>query len=187
MRVLSHFSRVQLFVTSWTVALQAPLSTGFSRQEFWSGLPGPRLGDLPHPGIKPGSPALQADSLPLSHLGSPTHIIHHTYSIVRELNMQAQGAIKKKVITADSDCSHEIKRCLLLGRKVMTNLDRIFKSLDITLPTKVRLVKAMVFPVVMYGCESWTVKKTEHRRVDAFKLWFWRRLLRVPWTARRSN
>ena len=90
-------------------------------------------------------------------------------------------------ITADSDCSHEIKRCLLLGRKVMTNLDRIFKSLDITLPTKVRLVKAMVFPVVMYGCESWTVKKTEHRRVDAFKLWFWRRLLRVPWTARRSN
>ena len=187
MRVLSHFSRVQLFVTSWTVALQAPLSTGFSRQEFWSGLPGPRLGDLPHPGIKPGSPALQADSLPLSHLGSPTHIIHHTYSIVRELNMQAQGAIKKKVITADSDCSHEIKRCLLLGRKVMTNLDRIFKSLDITLPTKVRLIKAMVFPVVMYGCESWTVKKTEHRRVDAFKLWCWRRLLRVPWTARRSN
>ena len=90
-------------------------------------------------------------------------------------------------ITVDGDCSHEIKRHLLLGRKVMTNLDRIFKSLDITLPTKVRLIKAMVFPVVMYGCESWTVKKTEHRRVDAFKLWCWRRLLRVPWTARRSN
>ena len=90
-------------------------------------------------------------------------------------------------ITADSDCSREIKRRLLLGRKVMTNLDSILKSRDITLPTKVRLVKAMVFPVVMYGCESWTVKKTEHRRIDAFELWCWRRLLRVPWTARRSN
>src|SRR5574341_552246 len=90
-------------------------------------------------------------------------------------------------ITADRDCSHEIKRCLLLGRKVMTNLDSIFKSRDITLPTKVHLVKAMVFPVVMYGCESWTVKKAERRRMDAFELWCWRRLLRVPWTARRSN
>ena len=90
-------------------------------------------------------------------------------------------------ITADGDCSHEIKRCLLLGRKVMTNLGRIFKSRDITLPTKVRLVKAMVFPVVMYGCENWTVKKAEHRRIDAFELWCCRRLLRVPWTARRSN
>ena len=83
-------------------------------------------------------------------------------------------------ITADGDCSHEIKRCLLLGRKVMTNLDSILKSRDITLPTKVHLVKAMVFPVVMYGCESWTVKKAEHRRIDAFELWCWRRLLRVP-------
>ena len=90
-------------------------------------------------------------------------------------------------ITADGDCSHEIKRCLLLGRKVMTNLDSILKSRDITLPTKVCLVKAMVFPVVMYRCESWTVKKAEHRRIDAFELWCWRRLLRVPWTARRSN
>ena len=90
-------------------------------------------------------------------------------------------------IIADGDCSHEIKRCLLLGRKVMTNLGSIFKSRDITLPTKVRLVKAMVFPVVMYGYESWTVKKTEHRRIDVFELWCWRRLLRVPWTARRSN
>ena len=88
-------------------------------------------------------------------------------------------------ITADGDCSHKIKRCLLLGRKVMTNLDTIFKSRDITLPTKVRLVKAMVFPVDMYGCESWTIKKVEHRRIDAFDLWCWRRLLRVPWTARR--
>ena len=90
-------------------------------------------------------------------------------------------------ITADGDCSHEIKRRLLLGRKVVTNLDSILKSRDITLPTKVRLVKAMVFPVVMYGCESWTTKKAERRRIDAFELWCWRRLLRVPWTARRSN
>ena len=90
-------------------------------------------------------------------------------------------------ITADGDCSHEIKRCLLLGRKVMTNLDSILKSRDIILPTEVHLVKAMVFPVVMYGCESWTIKKTEHQRTDAFELWCWRRLLRVPWTARRSN
>ena len=90
-------------------------------------------------------------------------------------------------ITADGDCSHEIKRRLLLGRKVMTNLDSIFKSRDITSPTKVHLVKAMVFPVVMYGCEIWTVKKAEHRRIDAFEMWCWRRLLRVPWTARRSN
>ena len=90
-------------------------------------------------------------------------------------------------ITADSDYSHEIKRCLFLGRKAMTNLDSILKSRDITLPTKVRLGKAMVFPMVMYGCECWTTKKALHRRIDAFELWCWRRLLRVPWTARRSN
>src|SRR5574338_1550730 len=90
-------------------------------------------------------------------------------------------------ITTDGNCSHEIKRRLLLGRKVITNLDSIFKSRDITLPTKFRLVKSMVFPVVMYGCECWTVKKAEHQRIDAFELWCWRRLLRVPWTARISN
>ena len=90
-------------------------------------------------------------------------------------------------ITADGDSSHEIKTCLLLGRKAMTNLDNILKSRDITLSTKIHLVKAMIFPVVMYGCESWTTKKAEHRRIDAFELWYWRRLLRVPWTARRSN
>ena len=90
-------------------------------------------------------------------------------------------------ITADGDCSHEIKRHLLLGRKVMTNLGSILKSRDVTVPTKVCLVKAMFFPVVMYGCESWTIKKAEHQRIDAFKLWCWRKLLRVPWTARRSN
>ena len=90
-------------------------------------------------------------------------------------------------ITANSDCSHEIKRHLLFGRKAMTNLDSILKSRDITLPTKVHLVKAMVFPAVMYGCESWTIMKAEHQRIDAFELWCWRRLLRVPWTKRRSN
>ena len=90
-------------------------------------------------------------------------------------------------ITADVDCSHKIKRCLLLGRKAKTNLDSILKSRDITLSTKARLVKAMVFPKVIYGCESWTIKKAERRRIDAFELWYWRRLLRVPWTARRSN
>ena len=90
-------------------------------------------------------------------------------------------------ITADGDCSHEIKRRLLLGRKVMTNLDSTLKSRDITLSAKVRLVKAMVFPVVMYGCETWTINKAERQRIDAFELWYWRRLLRVPWTARRSN
>ena len=90
-------------------------------------------------------------------------------------------------ITADGDCSHEIKRCLLLGRKIMTNIDSILESRDITLPTKVHLVKAMVFPVVMYGCESWTIKKAECQRIDAFELWCWRRLLRVPWTVRKSN
>ena len=90
-------------------------------------------------------------------------------------------------ITADGDCSHEIKRRLLLGRKVITNLDSILKSRDITLPTKVHLIKIMVFPVVMYGCKRWTIKKAEHQRIDAFELWCWTRLLRVPWTARRSN
>ena len=90
-------------------------------------------------------------------------------------------------ISADGDCSHEVKRCLLFARKVMTNLDSIFKSRDITLSTKVHLVRAMVFPVVMYGCKSWTTKKAERRKIDAFELWCWRRLLRVPWTARRSN
>ena len=90
-------------------------------------------------------------------------------------------------ITVDGDCSHEIKRCLLLGRKALTNLDSMLKSRDVTLPTKFHLVNAMVLPVVMYGCESWTIKKAEHQRIDAFALWCWKRLLRVPWTARKSN
>ena len=110
----------------------------------------------------------------------------------RQINGQTVEAMSDVIfggskITADGDCSHEIKRHLLLGRKVMTNLDSILKSRDTTLSTNVHLVKAMVFPVVMYGCDSWAVKKTEHRKIDAFELWCWRRLLRVPWTARRSN
>ena len=99
----------------------------------------------------------------------------------------ADFIILNSKITEDGDCSHEIKRYLLLGRRAMTNTDSMLKSRDITLPTKVHIVRAMVFPVVMYGCESWTIKKAEHRRIDAFELWCWRRLLRVPWTARRSN
>ena len=109
------------------------------------------------------------------------HIDGETVETVREFKFWGSK------ITADGDCSHEIKRYLLLGRKVMTNLDSILKSRDITLPTKVHLVKGMVFPVVMYGCESWTIKKAECQRIYAFELWCWRRLLRVPWTARRSN
>ena len=100
---------------------------------------------------------------------------------------QCQTIFLSSKITADGDCSHEIKRHLLLGRKVMTNLDSILKSRDITFPTKVQLVKAMVFPAVIYGCDSWTIRKAELRRIDAFELWCWRRLLTVPWTARRSN
>ena len=106
----------------------------------------------------------------------------------KQMGKQCQNIIfLGSKITVDGDCSHEIKRCLLLGKKAITNLDSIYKGRDITLPTKVHLFRAMVFPVVMYGCESWTVKKAERRRIDAFELWCWRRLLRVPWTARRSN
>ena len=109
------------------------------------------------------------------------------WKIQASLNIGPDMGISIRLkITADGDCSHEIKRCLLLGRKVMTNLDSILKNKDFTVPTKVHLVKAMVFPVVMYGCKSWTVKEAEHRRIDAFELWCWRRLLRVPWAARRN-
>ena len=132
---------------------------GFSRQEYWSGVP----------------------------LPSPIRS-HHFMANRRGKNGNSYRLyFWGSKITADGDYSHEIKRCLLLGRKVMTNLDSILKSRDITLPTKVRLVKAMVFPVVMYGCTSWTIKKAEHWKIDAFELWCWRRLLRVPWTTRRSN
>ena len=142
-------SSVQLFGTPWTVAYQAPPSMGFSRQEYWSGLPFPSPGDLPNPGIepkseiKPGSPAFQADALTSEPPGKLT--------------------------------------------PWKTNLHSIFKSRDITLPTKVYLVKALVFLVVTYECESWTKKKAEHWMIGAFELWSWRRLLRVPWTARKSN
>ena len=138
--VLSRFSCVCLFVTLWTVAHQAPLSMGFCRQEYWSGLPFP----------------------------SPTGPIT-SWQIDGEI--MTDYIFLGSKITADGDCSHEIKRPLLLGRKVMTNLDSILKRRDITLPTKVCLVRAMVFPVVMYGCKDWTIKKAEHRRIDAFELW----------------
>ena len=119
-------------------------------------------------------------------------VIYFIYSSAWEIDGETVETVSDFIflgskIIADGDCSHEIKRRLLLGRKVMTNLDSIFKSRDITLPTKVRLVKAMVLAVVMYGCESWTLKKAEHWRIDAFEVWCWRRLFRVPWTARRSN
>ena len=154
-------------------------------------------GDLLHPGIEPRSSVLQADSFPAELQGSPKFNIHKmkimasTPITLWQIDGETvtdfilgRGGYK---ITADGDCSHEIKRCLFLGRKVMTNLDSILKSRDITLPTKVHLVKAMVSPVVMYGCGSWTMKKAEHRRIDAFELWYWRRLLRVPWATRKSN
>ena len=114
-------------------------------------------------------------------------LVNRNHSVIFEIASKYCILDLASVTTTDGDFSHEIKRCLLLGRKVMTNLNSIFKSRDINLPTKVRLVKAMVFPMVMYGCESWTVKKAESRRIDAFELWCWRGLLRVPWTARRSN
>ena len=236
-------------MTSRTVALQAPLSMGFSQQEYWSGLPFPPPGCLPDPESEPASlllPALAGNSLPLCYLGSPIClalgkiyvpiVFPKLYSLGRSVKLEGIYSDKElksllmkvkeeseKVglklniqktkimasdpitswqidgetvadfiflgskITADGDGSHEIKRGLLLGRKITTNLDSILKSRDITLPTKVRLVKAMVFPVVMSGCESWTVKKAESQIIDAFELWCWRRLLRVPWTTRRSN
>ena len=125
---------------------------------------------------------------PGKNSGVDCHFLLHSWQIDGEtVETMADCIFLGSKITADGDRSHEIKRHLLLGRKVMTNLDSILKSRDITLPTKVRLVKVMVFPVVMYGCESWTIKKAEHRRIDAIELWCWRRLLRVLWTARRSN
>ena len=144
--------------TPWAVASQSPLSLGFSRHEYWIGFPFPSPGNLPDPGIDPGSTALQADSLPTELRGKPQIKRHH-----------------------------EIKRCFFLARKAMTNLDHIIKSRDITLTKEVCLVKAMIFPGVMCGCERWTVKKAEHWKIDAVELWCWRRLLRVSWIERRSN
>ena len=173
----------------------------FSRPEYWSGLLFPSPGDLPNPGIKPRSSTLQVDSLPAEPPGKPKNTGVGSLSLpqrifpTQESNLGLlnyrqilyQLSYQGRLFTADVDCSHEIKRHLLLGRKAVTNLDSTFKSWDITLPIKIHLVKAMVFPIVMYRCESWTMKKAEGQRIDAFLLWYWRRLLRVPWTARRSN
>ena len=173
----------------------------FSRPEYWSGLLFPSPGDLPNPGIKPRSSTLQVDSLPAEPPGKPKNTGVGSLSLpqrifpTQESNLGLlnyrqilyQLSYQGRLFTADVDCSHEIKRHLLLGRKAVTNLDSTFKSRDITLPIKIHLVKAMVFLIVMYRCESWTMKKAEGQRIDAFLLWYWRRLLRVPWTARRSN
>ena len=188
-------SRVWLFAIPWTVAYQVPPSMEFSRQESWSRLTFPSPGDLPDPGIEPRFPTLRADALLYELPGKPNVMecqitvwpfegnnIQKTRIMASSpiTSWQTGGETMETVtnfiflgskITADGHRSHGIKRPLLLGRKVMTNLDNIFKSRDITLPTNVHLVKAMVFPVVMYGCESWTVKKAEHWRIDAFELW----------------
>ena len=167
---VQSLSCVRLFATPGTVAHQAPLPWDFLDKNVKE--------ESEKVGLK-----LNIQKAKIMASGSITswQIEGQTMETVRNFNFLGSK------ITTDGDCSHEIKRSLLLGRKVMTNLNSIFKSRDITLPTKVRLVKGMGFPVVMYGCESWTVKKAEHQRIDAFELWCWRRLLRVPWTARRSN
>ena len=170
---------------------------GFCGSGPWAQLL-PGMWDLLGSGIDPCLLHWQVDSSPLSHQGKSQLKAQHSENIVapgpitsREIDGKRVETVSDFIfwgskITADGDCSHEIKRHLLLERKVMTNLDSIFKSRDIILPTKVCLVKAMVFPVVMYGCESWTIKKAEHQRIDGFELWCWRGLLRVPWTARWS-
>ena len=141
--------------------------------------------------MEKGSQTGKSDSLALiisCVLGLSCSVFHfHCFHCGNSGKTVTDFTVLGSKITIDGECSREIKRCLLLGRKVMTNLDSILKSRGITLPTKAHLVKAMVFPVVMYGCENWTIKKDELRRIDAFELWCWRRLLRVPWTARRSN
>jgi len=159
-RVLEWGAIAFSIATPWIATWQAPPSMGFSKQEYWSGVP------LPY---------------------DIYNIYYTSWQIDGEQWKQWQTFFLDSKVTGDGDCSHEVKRLLLLGRKVMTNLDSILKSRDITLPKKAHLVKAMFFPVVMYGCESWTLKKAECLRIDGFELWCWRRLLRVPWTARRSN
>ena len=167
--MLSCFSCVRFCVTPWPVALQAPLSMGFSRQEYWSGFPS----------LSPKY------SLYLRIMASGPIT---SWQIDGEtMKTGADFIFLGFKIIADGECSHKIKRYLLLGRKTMTNLNSKLNSRDITLSIKIHIVKAIVFPVVMYGCESWTIKKAEHQRIDAFKLWCWRILLRVPWTTRRSN
>ena len=184
------------------VAHQAPLSLEFSSQGSWSRLPCPPPRDLPDSGIERTLVSYVfcigrqdfyfSEKVGLKLSIQKTKIIASGPITSWQKDGEKMETVRDLIflgskITADGDCSHEIKRHLLLGKKVMTNLDGILKSRDITLPTKVRLVKAMVFPVVMCGCESWTIKKAEHRRIDAFELWCWRRLLRVTWTVRRSN
>ena len=193
-KLLSH---VRLFAIPWTAAYQAPPSMGFSRQAYWSGLPLPAfLGRLLSPGLPEKSLLMKVkeerEKVDLKLNIQKTKIMASSPIMSWQIDGETVETVADFIflgsnITADGDCSHEIKRHLRLGRKTTTNLDSILKSRDITLSTKVCLVKAMVFPVVMYGCESWSIKKAECQRIDVCKLWYWRRLLRVPWTARRSN
>ena len=177
---MKSLSRARLFAIPWTVACAKLLHPGdFLGKSTGVGCRFLLQGIFPTQGSNPGLPHCRQTLYRLSHQGK-----FYSDCILIRLWFIFQAFA---TITADGDCSYEIKRRLLLGRKVMNNLDSIFKSRDITLPTKVRVVKAMVFPEVMYGYESWTVKKAEHQRTDASELWCWRRLLKVPWTARRSN
>ena len=169
---------------------------GFSRQEYWGGLPFPSPGDHPDPWIELGLLHCRQMLYCLSHQGSVLKLNTQKTKIMASgpiTPWQIDGETVTDFIfwgskvTSDGDCSHEIKRHLLLGRKTKTNLDSILKTRDVTLPTKVCLVKAMVFPVVMYGCESWTRKKAEHQRIDTFELWCWRRLLRVPYKKKKKE
>ena len=183
--IVKLFSCVRLSATPWTIAYHAPPSMGFSRQEYWGGLPFPSPGDHPDPWIELGLLHCRQMLYCLSHQGSVLKLNTQKTKIMASgpiTPWQIDGETVTDFIfwgskvTSDGDCSHEIKRHLLLGRKTKTNLDSILKTRDVTLPTKVCLVKAMVFPVVMYGCESWTRKKAEHQRIDAFELWCWRTL-----------
>ena len=183
---VKSLSRVRLLATPWTAAYQAPLSMGFSRQEYWSGVPEEELKNLlirvkkksENTGLK-----LRVQNTKIMAFGAIT-----SWQIeVEKVEAVTDFIFLGSKITVDGDHSHEIRRCLLLGRKAMINLDSILKSRDIILPTNIHIVKAMVFPVAICKCESWTLKKAEHRRIVAFKLWCWRRLLWVPWMARRSN
>ena len=183
---VKSLSHVQLFATPWTAAYQAPLPMRFSRQEYWTGVPLPSLKEELKSLLMKVKEENKKVGLKLNIQKTKIMASGPITSWQIDGETVADFIFLGCKITADGDCSHEIKRCLLRGRKIMTNLDSILKSRDITLSTVVHLVKAMVFPVVLYGCESSAIKKAEYQRIDAFELWCWRRLL-VPWTARRSN
>ena len=188
--VLSRFSCGWLCTTLWTLAYQAPLSMGFSRQEYWSGLQCPPPRDLPDPWMEPMSHISCIGRQVLYHyfhMESPSSPITSWQINSEKVETVTDFSFLEFKIPVESDCSHKNKRWCLFLRKAMTNLDSVLKSRDITLPKKICIVKAMFFPVVTYECESCIIKKAEGWRINAFKLWCWRRLLRLPWTARKSN